>query len=295
MLGGGLLLAVAAALWLVYLVPNWLRNREYLSTERNAVRLQQTIRVLAETAETPEAVRVESAARAKVLARELAGRPVAVGAPVSTPLPASLDPRALATSRLRRTRLVVTILTALAAVGVLTQAVIAIVGGLAAVTVPLAVAAALVLVTGVSLLARLSRVARDRASASMTPSSTRSSRSVVVPNIAVEVAAPAASREWTPVPVPRPAYLERRATTPALSAAEVARAAARAEAELSEASEAATRAIRSIEESVPAIAQPRVERPATADSRFASMGVVDAETMPAMPDIDRALRRRRAS
>ena len=58
-LGGGIMLAIAAVLWLVYLLPTWLRRREYLATERNAVRLQQTIRVLAETAEVPAPVRAE--------------------------------------------------------------------------------------------------------------------------------------------------------------------------------------------------------------------------------------------
>ncbi|KRC59025.1 hypothetical protein ASE14_14590 [Agromyces sp. Root81] len=62
-IGGGLLVAVAAALWIAYLLPNWLRRRQYLATERNAVRLQQTLRILAETAETPEPVRVEATAR----------------------------------------------------------------------------------------------------------------------------------------------------------------------------------------------------------------------------------------
>lgn len=62
-IGGGLLVAVAAALWIAYLLPNWLRRRQYMATERNAVRLQQTLRILAETAETPEAVRVEATAR----------------------------------------------------------------------------------------------------------------------------------------------------------------------------------------------------------------------------------------
>ncbi len=38
-MGGGVVLAIAAALWLLYLVPTWLRRREYLATERNAVRL----------------------------------------------------------------------------------------------------------------------------------------------------------------------------------------------------------------------------------------------------------------
>ncbi len=47
------MLALAAGLWLVYLVPNWLRRKEFVATERNAVRPQRTIRVMAETAEAP--------------------------------------------------------------------------------------------------------------------------------------------------------------------------------------------------------------------------------------------------
>ncbi|QAY73353.1 hypothetical protein ET445_08345 [Agromyces protaetiae] len=62
-IGGGVLVAVAAALWIAYLLPTWLRRRQYLDTERNAVRLQQTLRILAETAETPETVRVAATAR----------------------------------------------------------------------------------------------------------------------------------------------------------------------------------------------------------------------------------------
>ncbi|MET4157466.1 hypothetical protein [Agromyces sp. PvR057] len=62
-IGGGLLVAVAAALWIAYLMPIWFRRRQYLATERNAVRLQQTLRILAETAETPEPVLIEANAR----------------------------------------------------------------------------------------------------------------------------------------------------------------------------------------------------------------------------------------
>src|SRR5690606_25708013 len=40
-LSSSVVIVLAAVLWLVYLVPTWLRRREYLSTERNAVRLQQ--------------------------------------------------------------------------------------------------------------------------------------------------------------------------------------------------------------------------------------------------------------
>jgi hypothetical protein len=62
-IGGGVLVAVAAALWVAYLLPTWFRRGQYLATERNAVRLQQTLRILAETAETPAEVRVEATAR----------------------------------------------------------------------------------------------------------------------------------------------------------------------------------------------------------------------------------------
>ena len=58
-----MLLLVAGALWLVYLVPIWLRRSEYLATERNAARLGQTLRVLAETAEPTEELKTELTAR----------------------------------------------------------------------------------------------------------------------------------------------------------------------------------------------------------------------------------------
>jgi hypothetical protein len=63
-LGGGLVFAIAATLWIVYLIPTWRRRRTFDATERNAVRLQQTIRALAETTELPTEMRVEASARA---------------------------------------------------------------------------------------------------------------------------------------------------------------------------------------------------------------------------------------
>ena len=62
-LGGGLVFAIAATLWIVYLIPTWLRRRTFDATERNAVRMQQTIRALAETTELPAEMRVEASAR----------------------------------------------------------------------------------------------------------------------------------------------------------------------------------------------------------------------------------------
>lgn len=47
----------------MYLVPIYLRRSEYLATERNAARLGQTLRVLAETAETTQELKTELTAR----------------------------------------------------------------------------------------------------------------------------------------------------------------------------------------------------------------------------------------
>ncbi|TFC96316.1 hypothetical protein, partial [Cryobacterium sp. TmT3-12] len=70
-LGGGVMIAVAAALWVTYLMPTWARRRQYLATERNAVRLQQTMRILAETSEVPQQVRLEANARTVMTQRKL--------------------------------------------------------------------------------------------------------------------------------------------------------------------------------------------------------------------------------
>ena len=62
-LGTSLVLIVAVVLWVAYLVPVWTRKREYLATERNAIRLQQTLRIMDESAESPQEVRIEADAR----------------------------------------------------------------------------------------------------------------------------------------------------------------------------------------------------------------------------------------
>lgn len=68
-LGGGVIFVVAALLWAAVLVPAWMRRREFRAAEQNAVRLQRTLRVLAETAEVPTEVRLEATAR-EALAHE---------------------------------------------------------------------------------------------------------------------------------------------------------------------------------------------------------------------------------
>ena len=73
-LGGGVIVLVAVVLWLVYLVPSWYSRHQYTSAERNAVRLNQALRVLAETSETPREVRLELTARTALAQQKLARR-----------------------------------------------------------------------------------------------------------------------------------------------------------------------------------------------------------------------------
>ncbi len=73
-LGGGVILLVAVALWLVYLVPTWHSRHQFYAAERNAVRLNQAIRVLAETSETPGEVHLELNARTALQQQRLARR-----------------------------------------------------------------------------------------------------------------------------------------------------------------------------------------------------------------------------
>ena len=70
--GGGVIVLVAVALWLVYLLPSWHSRRQFDAAERNAVRLNQALRVLAETSETPEEVRLELNAHTAAAQQKLA-------------------------------------------------------------------------------------------------------------------------------------------------------------------------------------------------------------------------------
>lgn len=68
---------VAVVLWLVYLLPSWHGRYRYDASERNAVRLSQALRVLAETSETPDEVRLELTARSALAQQRLARRTLA--------------------------------------------------------------------------------------------------------------------------------------------------------------------------------------------------------------------------
>ncbi|MDH6180196.1 hypothetical protein M2152_000378 [Microbacteriaceae bacterium SG_E_30_P1] len=269
-LGGGVMLAIAAGLWLVYLVPTWMKRREYLATERNAVRLQQTIRVLAETTEAPT----------QALRRAPRG-PVAVGRPVAPRQETA--PHELAAKRLRRTRaLAAVVLLASAGVGV--AQLVAIMTGAAAASGWLVVGGAgLAVVVSLALLGRLAEVSRARRSA---PAQARRGSPFVDHHVAAEVRE-TVQAEWTPVAVPKPLYLSRtEAPAPAESSADLA-------ASLRRAAEEAAESIRAAEQ-VPSI-RPAAEEPVRpAATGFAAMGIVDAAPT-ATPDIDAVLARRRAA
>jgi len=73
-LSGGVIVLVAVLLWMLYLLPSWRGRFQYNAAERNAVRLNQALRVLAETSETPNEVHVELNARTVLAQQKLAKR-----------------------------------------------------------------------------------------------------------------------------------------------------------------------------------------------------------------------------
>ena len=77
MWGGGVIALVAVALWMLYLLPSWQNRHRFHAAERNAVRLNQALRVLAETSETPREVRLELTARTALAQQRLARRALA--------------------------------------------------------------------------------------------------------------------------------------------------------------------------------------------------------------------------
>ena len=347
--GGGVVLALVAVLWLVYLVPTWHRRQEYLATERNAVRLQQTLRILAQTAELPEEVRIEAnarsvadaqrilrqeegkrealrraheAARQRALTRELAA-----AAPVLRA--ADHDP-ALAARRLRRSRLVSTL--------VLVASALAVVVGVASFTSAwlLAVAGLVFGAGSVAVLSQLAAVSRARARRQrvVTPAGEAQPLRDFSDGFSSAPAEDAtqASRSWTPVPVPAPLYLrrgrQRPVAAPAATASPAAqlrsesersvralrdaqraqhdalREAARAEGALSAARAADTgsaaasartdRARRAVADAraAEAVADAPASPPAP-PSRFARMGIID-DLGESTFRVDEALQRRRA-
>ena len=246
-LGGGLMFAAAAGLWLVYLMPTWFKRREYLATERNAVRLQQTLRVLAETAEVPAIVRADTSGRsiaaqeralreqnrrAEAIARSrtahaarTAGKRAVsdLAAPLAEPTVAiaRAQARALTTRRLRRTRLGASLLSLVALVVVVVQLALVVGSGVTVAALGVLGFSSIGLVIGVAALARLATVAKRRSAPNAAPLVVRAglrSRMADFAPLAAPVA-PTAPAEWTPVPVPKPLYLSRAVSAAPAAAA----------------------------------------------------------------------------
>ena len=59
----GIALLIVALLTVGLLIPNWVRDHNARQVQRNAIRLQQTIRAMAETTERPEILELEATAR----------------------------------------------------------------------------------------------------------------------------------------------------------------------------------------------------------------------------------------
>ncbi len=327
------MIALAAVLWLVYLVPSWSKSRQYLATERNAVRLQQTLRILAETAEMPDEVRVEANARSiaeqeRILKHRAAEREL------------EAIPSAVRTAdRLRRTRAV------MAGVLALSLAV-AVLGGMqAAYTGAWIILVGGVIASGVSLavLVRLARAGRHL----RLPRPEGVRVAPVFVDHAVGEQHPEAGLDagladgesgesdedlendgsagsgWVPVVVPRPLYLDRASHAPLglpdsavavaqgqdddefsdEDAADTAAAVAAAPAVASAEREALLRAAAAAEEALRM--RLKAEHETVADllaapvaapavpSRFARMGIVEGDTTSHL-DLDAVLARRRA-
>lgn len=321
------MVAVAAALWVTYLMPTWARRRQYLATERNAVRLQQTLRILAETSEIPQEVRVETNARGVSAQRKLlaqaeedariaskaAGDAATAARRAAVLRAAAARPKALTPAgkakRLRTMRALSSLLLLIGLVFTVVGATMLsagvwtlLAGGLVAAVTAIATLGRL---ATVSRSARAPRAATDAdatAAGRRAPAGARGQRFEPV-QFADETPVVQPS-PWTPQPLPKPLHLSpgsiAQAAMASVDAAAQLRQAA-AEAELQRRAVAMAEAIAPSE--VTPITRPVVARtaagtaakaaPQAAPSRFANMGII-GDTEPGMTDLDDVLRRRRA-
>jgi len=321
------MVAVAAALWVTYLMPTWARRRQYLATERNAVRLQQTLRILAETSEIPQEVRVETNARGVSAQRKLlaqaeedariaskaAGDAATAARRAAVLRAAAARPKALTPAgkakRLRTMRALSTLLlliglvftvvgVAMLSAGMWTL----LAGGLVAAVTAVATLGRLATVSRAARTPRAATDADAAAAGRRAPAGARGQR--FEPVHFVDETPVAQPSPWTPQPLPKPLHLSpgsiAQAAMASVDAAAQLRQAA-AEAELQRRALAMAEAIAPSE--VTPITRPVVARtaagtaakaaPQAAPSRFANMGII-GDTEPGMTDLDDVLRRRRA-
>lgn len=264
-LSGGVIVLVAVLLWALYFVPSWRGRHQYYAAERNAVRLNQALRVLAETSETPDEVRLELTARTALAQQRLAKR---VQAEKESAQLERLREELAATRRdpvlrqvraRRRVRLIASgaVVVALAMLGFGIWQFVA-TGGWMLAASGLTISAA-----GMTVLARMAEVARRRAH--------RAERSVADP-IVERVSPPLHDQGpavWTPRPLPQ------QMVTVAGSRAQTAQAEIDARAERARAARRAELRRRAEELAPPAPAALPIAQPAAETSPYARMGVVD--------------------
>jgi hypothetical protein len=259
-LSGGVIVLVAVLLWMLYLLPSWRGRFQYNAAERNAVRLNQALRVLAETSETPNEVHVELNARTVLAQQRLAKRvqsekEAAELESLRLELAATrADPVIRRARARRRARVVatVTLLVGLALGGVGVWQLVT-----ASSSLLLWIGGALMLLGAVTLQRMAAVAARaDRPTTAVVPAVTRR----VAPELHDQ-----GSATWTPRPLPEPLV------SVAGSRAQVARAEMDAQEARSKAARIAALRARA-EEMGP---EAPVAIPAAASSPYARMGFVD--------------------
>ena len=273
-LGGGVIVLVAVLLWLVYLLPSWHARHQFNAAERNAVRLNQAIRIFAETSETPDEVRLELNARTAMTQQRLAKRMQAEREQAANETlreqlaVARFAPAARMARARRRTRLAATttLIIALVLMGLGVWQFVA-----AGAQLLLWVGGALVLVSGVAL-QRMASVSARAATRAVTVDAVAPSASTLHD---IELPVTARDTSWTPRALPQQlvasAGSRAAAVQDALDAQRRLREAAQAEAMRERAAQLRPAPV-SIETARIAPVEPATP---AAPSKWASMGVVD--------------------
>lgn len=315
--GTAIMVAIAALLWFLYFVPTWMARREYLDTERTATRLQQTLRIMAETSELPDQVRVEVRARdaarhervlrarehrADVLAARAEAtvrastpaiqRTAAAAGSVSVSRSRSTHAPGAASARRRRRRAhrLASVLIVAATVTIGLQMLLVVTTGVAPGALLVFALGAALGIVGVTLRRRLDARSAQKAFVASPGGAIREAEQQ--PAMARQKSA---ASGWTPVPVPPPLYLHKPQAQPIIPAVQPGELVAQLRAAALAAAEALRAAHAEPEVWPIRPVQAPVQAPA-APSRWAAMGrlaVGSGGQDAATPDLDEVLRRRR--
>lgn len=277
--GTAVMLGIAALLWFLYLVPTWLRRREYLATERTTARLQYTMAAraaLGESAETPdlaatarEAARQERILRAEQRRADAMALRAARRAAEAEPVAIAAD--VLRRRRMRRTRRLASLLMLVATAVALVQFWLIATTGMSLGAWFVLVAALAAGGVAIAVQRRLDVLAMPRARAA---ARRRTAVSIARYDVA-EARVP-----WTPVEMPKPLYLSQPSAPVVTRRPDVEEALAAAVAD----SQQNLRSAQSAPEVVPM----------RTTSRFAAMGRLDPSLV-RDTDLDEVLKRRRSA